>query len=609
MKKALLIIIPVLIIVAVAGAICYRQYTAYIDSITPNDEGVEFFEKYRTNLVIEDKLIKSDKVPKVRDGEILLPIDIIREFFDKNIYWDNALKKVTITTRDRVIRMKTHELEAMINDKPVELRIAAIEENGTVYVPIEFLSGFYGIHIEYNEAHDVIIIDPVVNMIRIAMPLKGGAVVRRGRSIKEPVIRRYDQGEDDYLKGEKLINEDINYGDLNENVMIVFTEYEDWYLVRTMTGQIGYVRKDQVGVKWINMEKNPESKGPEKEAWKPDGGKINLVWEMIYSGRPNLAQIGKIEGLDVISPTWFELKDDGGNVISRADPVYINWAHDNGYKIWALFANDFQDINATSRFLNNTDARDNAIRQILSYASLFNLDGINIDFENVYREDRDALTQFVREITPFLREQGLVVSIDVNVPDGSDTWSLCYDHEAYGQIVDYVMLMTYDQHWSSSPVAGSVAEITWVEYNLKKVLNMVPPEKLLLGLPFYTRLWKEESDGNNTKVTSPRVLTMQGSRNYVNDNNLETVWDRDSGQFYAEHKSGNITNRVWIEDHNSINLKSSLALKYRLAGTAAWRRSDETREVWEVLNRNLKILKNYQAWEENNSISSFKFIR
>lgn len=612
MKKALKIVIPI-ILIAVVAAVGYLRYERYKESITPNDEIVEFFNKFHTNLVIEDKLIETDNPPKVRDGEILLPIETIREYFDKNIYWDDVLKKVTITTKDRVIRMKTYELEAMINNKPVDLRIAAVEEDGTVYVPIEFLSEFYGIDIKYNEAYDVIIIDPLINMIRIAVPSENDAAVRTGRSIKDPVIRKYDDittsGSDEFLIDGKLINEDVSLSDLSESAMVVFTEYTDWYLVRTSSGEIGYIRKDQVSVKWITLKRSPDSKAVETEAWKPENGKINLVWEMIYSGRPNLAQIGKIDGLDVISPTWFELKDDQGNVVSRADPVYIDWAHQNGYKIWALFANDFQDINATNSFLNNTDARDNAIRQILSYASLYNLDGINIDFENIYKQDKDALSQFIREITPFLREQGLVVSIDVNIPDGSDTWSLCYDHEALGEIVDYMMLMTYDQHWSSSPVAGSVAQLTWVENNLRKVLDMVPAEKLLLGLPFYTRMWREETDGARVRVTSPSVLTMQGSRNYVKDNDLEVVWDRDSGQFYTEHKDGSVTTKIWIEDHNSINMKSSLALKYRLAGTAAWRRSDETKEVWEILNKNLKVLKSYAMWEENNVISEFQFIR
>ncbi len=247
------------------------------------------------------------------------------------------------------------------------------------------------------------------------------------------------------------------------------------------------------------------------------------------------------------------------------------------------------------------------MRQLLIYASLYNLDGINIDFENIYKEDKDALTQFVRELTPLLKEQGLIVSIDVTIPDGSDTWSKCYDRKALGEIVDYVMLMTYDQHWATSPVAGSVAQITWVEKNLVKVLDMVPREKLLLGLPFYTRLWEETTVLGLKKVTNPKVLSMDAARKLVNDNNVEIMWDEKSGQFYAEYKNDGKTYKVWLEDENSINLKSSLVLKYKLAGACAWRRGDESPVIWEVLNKNLKLARNYSEWMESNTGTTYVY--
>jgi len=565
-------------------------YVAYYFFFAPNDKIVPAFEEGKLNLVIEGEEITSKIPPKIVDEEILLPLDIVKKYFDPHIYWDSKVHKVIITTRDRVIRMKTDSLEALVNDKPMMLNIPVVEEENTVFIPIEFLADFYGIEISYLKQNKVIIIDFKNSLRQIAEPIEAGAVVRKGRSRRYPIIKKFD------LERDKP----------EDNIMRIFEEYDKWYKVRTAEGAIGYIEKRYVVVKRVMVKELPEEK--EDTAWRPENGKINLVWEMMYGSGPDLSKIPKMAGLDVISPTWFQLANADGKLINRATPKYVEWAHRNGYKVWALFSNDFQDIKMTEKFLNNTDARENAIKEILAYASLYKLDGINIDFENIYKKDKDALTQFVREMAPLLREQGLVVSIDVTVPDGSDTWSLCYDRKALGEAVDYVMLMAYDQHWASSPVAGSVAQITWVENNLKKVLREVPNEKLLLGLPFYTRLWQEEVQGNGeVKVTNPKVLSMDAAKKMVEDNKADVRWDEKSGQFYAEFKKDGKTYKIWMEDENSINLKSSLVHKYKLAGVASWRRSDETAKIWEVLNTNLKSIGSYQTWKEQNTGNKYAY--
>lgn len=582
MMRYVLIFLLFVFIVACLAALGYSVYYFFF---MENNAVVPAFEEGGTKLVIEGEMIISRDQPKVVDEEILLPLSVIKNHIDKYIYWDDSTKKVTITTRDRVIRMKTGSLEAFVNDKPMELNIPAVEEKGTVFVPIEFLSDFYNIEITYLEENDVIIIDFENSIRQIAEPIDPKAVVRKGRSTRYPILKTFD----------------LENGEAEENSMRIFEEYDKWYKVRTADGIIGYIEKKYVVVRRILVKEMPKDDGKTPD-WKPGDGKVNLVWEMMYSSMPDLSKIGKMPGLDVISPTWFQLKNKDGDIINRSVPRFVEWAHENGYKVWALFANDSSDIEMTESFLNNTDARENAIRAILAYASLYKLDGINIDFENMYKKDKDAFTQFVREITPLLKEQGLVVSVDVTIPDGSDTWSLCYDRKALGEVVDYVALMTYDQHWATSPVAGSVAQLQWVEKNVKKVLEMVPAEKLLLGLPFYTRLWEEATDANGkVKVTSPRVLSMTAAAELLRENGATPVWDEVSGQFYAEYKKDGKTYKVWLEDVNSINLKSSLVHKYKLAGTAAWSRNYVVPEIWEVLNENLKGIKTYSEWKEKNN--------
>ena len=120
------------------------------------------------------------------------------------------------------------------------------------------------------------------------------------------------------------------------------------------------------------------------------------------------------------------------------------------------------------------------------------LDGINIDIENVREEDGPLVTQFVREATPYFHQAGLIVSMDITFMT-TGNWSAFYEREKLAESVDYLIVMAYDEHWGSSEIAGSVASFPWVEANLQKLLEVVPNDKLILGVPLYTRLWEETS--------------------------------------------------------------------------------------------------------------------
>lgn len=567
----------VLVILA-AGA-----FYAYYIYFKPNNQVVPAFDEGKLVLVIEGEQDVSAQEPKIFEGEILLPFSIVKKYLDKHIYWDEALNIVSVTTENRVIRMKTDSLEALVNNEPLKLKIPVIKENGQVYVPIEFLSDLYNIEINHIESSNVIIIDPIGGERQVAKPISPKAVVRRGHTIKYPIIKKIDVD---------LLNE-------KEAELRVFGEYEDWYKVRTFDGAIGYIEKRFVEVKRL-VEQEPPKAEEKISEWKPAKGKINLSWDQVYERRNDLSAMDNVEGLDVVSPTWFQLKSADGELINRAYSQYVDWAHANGYKVWALLANDFSSYDMVSEFLNNTNYRDKLIKEVLAYSALYKLDGINIDFENMYASDRDAFTQFVREITPFLKEQGLVVSVDVNDIK-------CYDKKALSEVVDYVMYMSYDQHWRTSPVAGSVAQVTWAEERIKRVIEVegVPVEKLLLGIPFYTRLWTETTDETGKKTLESKALSMEAARNTVLQNSAKVVWEEESGQFYAYYEKDNTTNKIWIEDANSINLRASLVHKYNLAGTCAWSSNFVTFDIWDVLNKNLKEINNYQEWLDNNKNNTY----
>ena len=363
----------------------------------------------------------------------------------------------------------------------------------------------------------------------------------------------------------------IDFYGLDKLFGVAVTYQADTQTVRIMTGQNSFFAPLKL------------SERRKKQAF---AGKINLVWDHITGEARNLAPAAKIPGLDVLSPTWFSIVSHDGLVASKADLKYVRDAHDKGYKVWALVSNSF-DRDLTRAVLNNEWTRRKVIKQLAVYSSLYQLDGINIDFENIYDDDKDKLTQFVRELTAVLKEQNSVVSIDITVPSSASSWSLCYDRAALGQIVDYVMVMTYDEHWRTSPVSGSVASQGWVEQGIAATLQSIPGEKLLMGLPFYTREWEETSE--NGKITvKPRTLSMAQAQQLVQESGVSPVWLQDKGQYYAEYRKAGRTYRIWLEDERSIALKASLAGKYQLAGVAVWRKDFEQPAVWDVLHTALK---------------------
>ena len=320
---------------------------------------------------------------------------------------------------------------------------------------------------------------------------------------------------------------------------------------------------------------------------RPDNGslknkRISLTWAHITRDNPDLGAEERIDGLDVISPTWFNLTDGSGNMANRASAAYIEAAREKGYRIWPLVSNGFSKDN-TSKFFNDTAAVNMFIARLLCYSKLYGFDGINIDFENVDVADRDKYVRFVSLLCGYLRAQGLICSVDVHVP-GNSNLSKSHDRAALSKHVDYVMLMAYDEHWRTSPKAGSVASLPWVEQAVRRTLEEgVPSEKLVLGVPFYMRKWEETPAGQGKVKVKASTLSMAESDSIISQRGLSPVWLSDKGQYFYSYISDGRTYKVWVENRNSIEAKLSLIEKYRLAGVAGWRKGHETPDVWQTI--------------------------
>ncbi|OEF96641.1 hypothetical protein BHF68_07430 [Desulfuribacillus alkaliarsenatis] len=526
--------------------------------LVPNYEEIRVYSLDEVTTIFDHEKLEEIDV-QIIDGTPYLSYTIMKELFDPYLHWDEGNQLLIMTTETQVIELKTEQLTAFFNSEPVDLEVPVRLIEETPYLPLEFFASYYSIKPRYVESTNTLIIES------IGIPVQKGrvnveeALVRLDAHIKEPIVAR-----------------------LNTNAEVdIIGQKGNWYQVQTREGIFGFVNKSDIQLAGIQMHKAAEE--ARHVPWKPLGGKINLTWEHVHRATPNPADIPLMPGVNVISPTWFYLKDADGNVSgSKASIDYVDWAHDQGIHVWALYDNQF-DPDLTGEFLRNPEARKRSIRQLLGYAELYKLDGINIDFENVYYEDKDYLTQYVRELTPYLREQGLVVSIDVTILSSSPNWSMVYDRVAYADTVDYVMVMTYDEHWGSSPVAGSVASLPWVERGLQGVLQQVPKDKLILGVPFYTRVWKEEAQAVGSIKVSSRAVSMQLAWNIIEENNATVTFDDKAMQYYAEYFDGNDRYRIWLETVESMEERVKLVRKYDLAGIASWRRGFELPEIWETI--------------------------
>lgn len=561
--KAVLLLLSVLVTV-LAATIWFLFQLRNFEPVLP-------FDGRKHVLVYQGEVFPQSY--REENGEILVPFEFIRKHVDPNVFWDEPTKSVIITTKDKVVQLHSEKLAGFLNKKPIELKVPVQEKDGNRYIPWEPLAKLYPVHYQLHKETTVVTVE------KAGYAVQQGKVLSADDQAAEPQKLRVGPSENEPFLRE--LSPDTQVDILGEKDM--------WYHVQTTDGIMGYLPKQGVQlwkVRHTAVTDTPYK--PQTVAWKPLGKKINLVWEHVPNKNPNIDQIPVMPGVNVVSPTWFELSDDKGNLSNKANVAYSRWAHSRGYQVWGLVSNGFNP-DWTKAMLGDFRLREKVIVQILQYANLYELDGINLDFENVYLDDKERLVQFVRELTPYLHEQGLTVSMDVTVKSSSDRWSRFYDRKALAQVVDYIAVMTYDEFWASSPVAGSVASLPWTEKGLHSVLEEVPSDKLLLGVPFYTRLWKEEKQADGTMKVTSKALSMSNAKRWLEERKVTPQLDAASGQMFASYRDpvDGAVYKIWLEDVTSMQKRISLVRKYDLAGVAAWKRGLEQPQIWTIIEEGL----------------------
>ena len=513
-----------------------------------------------TNLVINNSNVTENLKKEIFiDGDnIYLSKEDLANFFDKYIYEDEENNQIITTYEDKIATMGFDEKQIEINGSEVSTYAHAIEKDDSIYIPITELKDVYGIEIEYIQDSDVLTIDSISREQKKAIS-NGNLAVKSSTNFIAKTVDRTKKG--DYV---------IVISDDGKNARI-----------RTANGKIGYVKSKKLANTVVTRQSIEEEKQID--------GKVNLVWDYYsqVANAPN-REGTSIEGINVVSPAFYHLNTDGEleENVGEEGQVYIDWAHNNEYKVWAMVQNAGSGMmNVTSEIMNHYDNRQKLIEAIIDECMKYDLDGINIDFENMKKEDVDLFSRFIIELEPRLREIGVVLSVDVTAPDGSDTWSLCFDRHVLGDVADYLIFMAYDQYGASSDKAGTTAGYDWVELNLKKFLETyeVESDKLILAIPLYARLWTLDSNGD---IEGQTAIPMNEIDESI-PSDAERKWDDDLKQNYVEYVDGNLTKKIWIEDIDSLKEKVSLINKYKLGGVASWELGMETDDVWSMIKQEL----------------------
>lgn len=304
--------------------------------------------------------------------------------------------------------------------------------------------------------------------------------------------------------GDMLYSGDVRGGTSKIKLPISVRNGFSYVDLKTMSPMLGVVYEERAD----GIVLTPQVGAVRKPDVKEITNSVTLVFDPLV-GTPYAHKVAH-EGTSVISPTLFDLGEKGLVLKNQVSLDYKLQYGAAGYQVWPLVTNTFKP-DFTSKILKDETIWPAIGRDMVLYALAYGYEGYNFDFENVYYKDKKQLTKFVTYLADLLHTYNIKSSIDITGYSDSENWSMVYDRKAFGDVVDYVVLMAYDETWASSTTAGPVASYPWVRQNVEALLKEVPSEKIILGVPYYMRSWtsKIEVDSKGkVKVSETKGKTL-----------------------------------------------------------------------------------------------------
>lgn len=294
--------------------------------------------------------------------------------------------------------------------------------------------------------------------------------------------------------------------------------------------------------------------------------------------------------LDEIAPNYFNLDTDGklvltGTLKTTVKNGFVKDMHNRGVRVVPYLTNDWDRQTGVNALYNRAALAADIARAVKDY----NLDGVNVDLENLTPSERAAYVDFVRLLRQLLPDKIIAVAVAAN-PNGYNTgWQGSYDYAGLSEYCDYLMVMAYDEHWYGSQ-PGPVSGMSFVEKSVKYTLSKAPKEKIVLGLPFYGRIWSDEGGYpqgygvSNAKVEqllaaySGAVTVDAGAMSaratiIINQKDVRPL----VGSQLLE--PGRYT--IWYDNEQTLKEKLRLVDKYGLKGAGTWSLGQETAGTWD----------------------------
>ena len=557
MKKKVVPVLAAVVLIVIVAAI--GIISKIVEKYTPSDEVMNSSEYFGVSGENELALILQDQLVEYKgfldNGNPYLDYQVVKEYLNDRFYWDADANLMVYTTPTDIINIPAGGKDYTVsgNNQSAEYDIVKVDGN-EAYIAAAFVQQYTNMEYQAYSNPGHLLITYKWGEQTYANVKKADSVRYQG-GIKSPILT-------EAAKGDKVT---------------VLEQMEDWSKVLTKDGYIGYLpnkKLDETSKEKISRE----FEEPVYTSMKKDY-KINLVWHQTTSEESNynlLYDIANMKGVNTISPTWFSISSNNGDITSLASEEYVTNAHAQGLEVWALVDNFSEEID-TTKVLSSTASREKLSNQLIAAAVQYSLDGINVDFEAIPEEAGDGYIQFIRELSVKCRKNGIVLSVDDPVPM---PFTAHYDRAEQGVVADYVIVMGYDEHYVGSEEAGSVASLPFVRQGIEDTIAEVPAEKVINGVPFYTRLWLTDSKG---EITS-EAIGMDTADQWLTDNGVTANWSEETAQDYAElETSDGGKYQIWLENEKSLEEKAKLVKEYNLGGIAAWKLGFERSSIWDVL--------------------------
>lgn len=568
-KQAVLgtIIIIILLVLVAGGFGLYKL----IDKYTPNKEVVDLYGYYGIDREEDEKkevaFIRFDnedinEKAYCFDDVWYFTKSLVDNRLNNKFYYDAGNDELIYTTPTKIITIPLDSQTYYVDDTmKKEHYVIAKKIDDVIYIAVDYVKDRTDFIYEVRTAPYRMLVTTQYGTA-VYTDVEDKAIFRMGPSIK------YAQ-----LSVDGTMTNFVNMGEDGEYTRLVSDDGITCY-VRTMgiatTRTVTYSNNFQAPI-YTDLCKSE---------------KLNLVWHAIYSMKDNddiYPLLDRTKGVNVVSPTWYQLTDAYGNFNSYAQHEYVDYLHETGRQVWALFS-DFESVNEEHGFselelFSVTDNRRALINNMMEQVREYDLDGINIDFEKISAEVGPHYVQFLRELSIQCRKEGVVLSIDNYVPMPHTAH---YDRETQGLVADYVIVMGYDEHWNGGE-AGSVASLDFVRKGIENTMAVVPAKKVINALPYYTRIWDEYYDEDGNYVVSGRAYSMTYSLNWVEEKGFPVNWSEAVGQYVTEGDIDGHHYSVWLEDARSIGEKMKLVKEYGIGGIAGWSLGGEYPEVWDSI--------------------------